>query len=441
MINCTGSTNNAPLAPHKRVNYAFGMVMGVDDFRQEQAHFEWKQALSNRLLHGYGTVCGLQVLARPLTPATDVEIVIAPGYGVSANGRWLWVEQEQCARLNEWVQRHQDGLVPQSPPDSHTVYVRLCYQECPTDLVPIAGQACADVADTQAPSRILETVHAELSWTPPDQVAETANRAFGRLLARIELIPDASPPAGDDSDFLLDEVRHLLAPLFPDDDSPIQLSASTACATMREALAVWTTEVCPQLTPPADDCLLLACVRFAVDDSTGAVLPASVVVENCERPILVPDRLKQELFCLLNGGSAPGPTGPIGPIGPIGPTGPAGPTGAAGLAGPTGPTGPAGSVNVVSQNVELGPLAPDETVFSDVVALNARFSPVTLGVTRSQPAVTASSPPPLDPQLENPNIALTLYYISGGTACRIAATNISPRPFANIVVLCTELVP
>lgn len=61
------STDKAPLDPNKRVNYAFGMVMGVNDFRQEQEHFEWKHRLSNRLLHGYGTVCGLQVSARAVS--------------------------------------------------------------------------------------------------------------------------------------------------------------------------------------------------------------------------------------------------------------------------------------------------------------------------------------------------------------------------------------
>ena len=46
----------SPLPPNKRVNYTFGMVLGEQDFRQEQAHFEWKHRISNLLLHGYRCV-------------------------------------------------------------------------------------------------------------------------------------------------------------------------------------------------------------------------------------------------------------------------------------------------------------------------------------------------------------------------------------------------
>jgi hypothetical protein len=49
----------------KRLNYFFGQMLGVDDFRGEQAYFHEKQKLHNRCLHGYGTVCGLLVKAAP----------------------------------------------------------------------------------------------------------------------------------------------------------------------------------------------------------------------------------------------------------------------------------------------------------------------------------------------------------------------------------------
>ena len=82
------------------------------------------------------------------------------------------------------------------------------------------------------------------------------------------------------------------------------------------------TEVSPRLAPDPcdDDCILLACVRVTLDalgnldfatDANGDLLPGSVLVEDCDRPILVPTSLQQELFCLLNGGgpAARVPTG------------------------------------------------------------------------------------------------------------------------------------
>jgi hypothetical protein len=311
----TVSTDSAPLMPDKRVNYTFGMVLGVDEFRQEQAHFEWKHQLSNRLLHGYGTVCGLRVSARALANVADVEIRIAAGYGLSPQGKWLWVKSEQCARLNEWLQRFKGAMSPPLAPGRHTAYVKLCYVECETDLVPIAGQPCASEEESQAPSRIQEAFQAEFSWTQPAQPAEDLSRAFGEILARVEILPEVSSPvAADDSVYLLELVRGLgqdaSPPLSPPvDEGPIRLAAASACETMRQALTVWVTEVCPRIKPQqgTEDCILLACIHFDVDasgnlsfqvDAQGNLAPGSVEIDDCVRPVLLSDRLKQELFCV-----------------------------------------------------------------------------------------------------------------------------------------------
>lgn len=291
----------APLTPNKRVNYNLGMVLGVDDFRQEQVHLEWQDHLANRLLHGYGTVCGLHVAARP--SEGDVEILIRRGYALSPHGRWIWVEQDQCARLNQWIQTHRDAHGAFFTPGSYTVYARLCYVECPTDQVPIAGQACAPEEENMAPSRTLESFHAELAWTAPEQGKEDTFRALGDLLGRVIVVgAETSPVEPDESDLLLELVRHLPELSPPADDGPIYLHEAAACATIQQALAIWVTEVCPRYAPPEnEDCILLACIAFDVDEG-GALIPGSVQVDNCQRPLLIPTRLQQELFCLIGGG-------------------------------------------------------------------------------------------------------------------------------------------
>ena len=50
----------------RRVHYFHGQLLGVQDFRTEQAYFRAKHQLHNRCLHGRGTVCGLRVV--PLAP-------------------------------------------------------------------------------------------------------------------------------------------------------------------------------------------------------------------------------------------------------------------------------------------------------------------------------------------------------------------------------------
>ena len=59
----------ADLPDLKRLNYFYGQMLGVNDFRTEQAFFREKLKLHNRCLHGYGTVCGLKVV--PLPPAQE----------------------------------------------------------------------------------------------------------------------------------------------------------------------------------------------------------------------------------------------------------------------------------------------------------------------------------------------------------------------------------
>ena len=65
------STERIPLVPNKRVHYAFGMVLGLDEFRQEQEHFEWKDALGNLLLHGSGNGLRACTSTRRRSPTTS----------------------------------------------------------------------------------------------------------------------------------------------------------------------------------------------------------------------------------------------------------------------------------------------------------------------------------------------------------------------------------
>jgi hypothetical protein len=471
MRDCIASPADcSPLPPNKRVNYTFGMVLGEQDFRQEQAHFEWKHRISNLLLHGYGTVCGLHVTARPLSDGSDVEIYVGSGYAVSPRGDWIWVDHDQCARLGAWLQRHSGDLPGFSGPGSYTAYVSLCYDECLVDLVPVAGRACASEEDTRAPSRILETFRTEFSWSAPEQNREDHFRAFGDLLQRIEIIPESgSPPDPDDSAYLIDLVRNLgietSPPLISPPDDVIGLYASTLCETLREALTVWVTEVCPRFEPTSD-CILLAAIHFDVD-AAGALLVDSVEIDNDARPVLVPDRLKQELFCLLGGqgGGAgsqgergpagppglagppgsqgdPGPAGPAGPpggAGPAGPQGPAGPAGLPGEAGPPGPQGPPGVVSADSDRIQIESLPSNTTVFSDVVELPNGPAPITVAVEFMQfdagpGTVTVDFPPVNQPQQRGINVVLTVYYVEDGRFFRVAATNLAALPINNLVV-------
>ena len=78
------------LDPTKRVNYAFGLVLGVADFTQEQEFFLARHRRHHDSLHGYGTVLGLG-LAVESTP-NGPELQVAPGLAVNPRGQTICVD-------------------------------------------------------------------------------------------------------------------------------------------------------------------------------------------------------------------------------------------------------------------------------------------------------------------------------------------------------------
>src|SRR5580658_1751563 len=101
------SPNLQKLDPLKRVNYTFGLVLGVEEFLQSDTYFLAKHHLENRLLHGYGTVCGLDVIGQN-TP--QVEVQVTPGWAVVPKGHTVYVSQLMCVQVNDWLTANKTAL-------------------------------------------------------------------------------------------------------------------------------------------------------------------------------------------------------------------------------------------------------------------------------------------------------------------------------------------
>jgi hypothetical protein len=323
-VNCN---QNLALDPYKRVCYSQGLVLGVDEFVQEEIYFLEQHRWHNRGLHGYGTVCGLEVQVRD-TVSEGPEIFVAPGMALDPQGRRIRVAAAQCARINEWLARFGGELgspVAVGSPDAVTLFLRLCYRECSTDRVPIPSGPCRTEDEASVPSRVLDDFRLELTTSPPDQTEADTVREFARLLRSIEFT-DADPPTLT-AERLQDLVRALGSPGSPptplpagSPDEPLRVSPADAEEYLRAAFRVWVTEVRPGLLPdagncsggpPAEGCVLLAQLSFPVAGGpTGLVVDgdaAAVEVSEAERPFLLHTQLIQELF--LGGGLAPGQGG------------------------------------------------------------------------------------------------------------------------------------
>lgn len=305
------------LDPAKRVRYSFGLVLGVDEFRQEQYHVQAKFRRHHRYLHGAGTVWGLKVnVPVPATPA-ELEVQVEPGLAVSAGGYEIHVPSRMCARLPAWLARNEAALtqVFGAAPYPLSLCVVLCYRECETDTVPIPGEPCRSDDDVMAPSRITETFELKLCVdapmsSPPVALpptlgacpihtpAERAEVEFGGFLHRIEVTTGLGTLTAE---ALRAEVLRLGDVIALDSGSPPSSGPTLLVRPEHLELVVrtWAVEVLPQLQPAPSNgsdewarCVFLARLDFQVGPGNTAIGP--VTVDEAGRPVLLATRHLQE---------------------------------------------------------------------------------------------------------------------------------------------------
>ena len=143
----------------KRNNYAYGMVLGVEDFQQEFSYFYDRMKLHNRMLHGYGTVTGLEVSAEE-DAATG--ILVNAGMAIDSEGNEIILPTAvQCP----------------FPEEVDEAYLVLYWAERDTDPVPISGGA-SDI-DQVVPSRVEE--YAILKYEANQDEAKDSGVVLARL--------------------------------------------------------------------------------------------------------------------------------------------------------------------------------------------------------------------------------------------------------------------
>src|SRR5215470_3218143 len=393
--NTTASTSTEP-DPTKHVNYNLGMVLGVDDFTQEFAYLAGRDQWMARDLIGYGTVRGLKISVD--SDAKGPRVMVEPGAAVSPRGQMICVPAAQCAYLNDWLATQTTVLTEQliSPPAGPIkLYVVLCYRDCPTDNVPIAGEPCRSETELMAPSRLQDDFCLSLRLKAPNQREEDALRDFVSWLKKVDmtdgfpstplaqfvqairdaahpwLSPPASPPNSPPDDFLFDSPP-----------SSLHINPADACEYLRTAFRLWVTELRPKWIArwhgcaathfgsddkSEEECLLLTALDVPLVQSSGRWLVddlGQVTIDESNRPYVVHLRMLQEwLLCgTCTGGTPifgsppiPGLPGPPGPPGPTGPQGPQGPVGVQGAPGPPGPQGPVGDQGPIGPQGPPGP--------------------------------------------------------------------------------------
>jgi len=157
------------MPPPERVNYATGVLLAAEDFRDEQTYHRARLARVLAALAGFGTLAGLRVFP-PEASDPELELRVAPGIAIDRFGRLIEIAEPYCIRIARWFA------------GTSTAALRAAVHRAPRVSVPVAvvtdvfvaALSCAraktpafatgpfDALDAVVPARLAEAAQLEL---------------------------------------------------------------------------------------------------------------------------------------------------------------------------------------------------------------------------------------------------------------------------------------
>jgi hypothetical protein len=136
-----------------RNRYHHGQLLTDQSFLLEQHYFKEKIWLGNRLITGYGVVCGLDVRLGD----DRVSVYVTPGFAIDKRGREIVVpvdtaplplprrKEEEGAGQGEKGgsgEKDDERYEHRPDPEDEFVHVLICFKECLSDPQPLAVSEC-----------------------------------------------------------------------------------------------------------------------------------------------------------------------------------------------------------------------------------------------------------------------------------------------------------
>jgi hypothetical protein len=182
-----------------RLRYFHGQPLGALDLRREQAFHRDRARIHNRLMHGWGIVCGLEVEVAPRPEADDCdpdptlsEVIVLPGAALDCRGNEIVVRHPRPVYVDRLLDEQDLKALTAEPA---TVYLTLCFAEVPIDPTrPLLGSGC-EPAPACEHARVLDTYRICATLERPDSGpdCEPCCGACGDVCLELAALTDFTP--------------------------------------------------------------------------------------------------------------------------------------------------------------------------------------------------------------------------------------------------------
>lgn len=149
----------------ERLRYFTGRHMTARDFQDEQSYHRGYRHLHNRMLHGWGIVCGLEVRPHPSPQCRTQRVVVRCGMAIDCCGREILLRHDAVTDPIPWTDRPRipAGTSEVADPDA-VLLLCLEYCEAPTEKVPVLFNEDACSSPSMEYGRTREGVRFVWHW-------------------------------------------------------------------------------------------------------------------------------------------------------------------------------------------------------------------------------------------------------------------------------------
>lgn len=155
--------------PHeaKRINYANGVMLDEQDFRDEQTYHRSRMGRALVYLHGYGTIAGLQVKKHD---DENHSIVVNSGLAIDRIGRLIELDVPYCQNMQKWFSQQNQALLEESYanssdgviPQAVVADLFIKFAICPQGKTPAFGVGNVDATDAFTDAKLKDFMHLDL---------------------------------------------------------------------------------------------------------------------------------------------------------------------------------------------------------------------------------------------------------------------------------------